>query len=104
MAILKCGVETCTYNKEKYCCKGDILVGGKQADQSKDTCCESFREAKDDRYMSALEHPSQTISIDCEAVKCVYNSDYKCYAEKVMISGSQAGTSRETLCATFKEK
>ena len=104
MAILQCGVETCTYNKEKYCCKGDILVGGKQAVQSQDTCCESFREGKGDRFMSSLEHPSKTISIDCEAEKCVYNSNYKCYAEKVKISGNHAGTSRETVCETFKEK
>ncbi len=104
MAILQCGAVTCTYNKENYCCKGDILVGGKQADRSKDTCCESFREGKGDRFVSSLEHPSKTISIDCEAAKCIYNSNYKCFAEKVKISGSQASNSKETLCETFKEK
>ena len=31
MAELKCGVENCTYNKDKYCSKGDIMVGGKHA-------------------------------------------------------------------------
>ena len=27
MAQLTCGVITCGYNKEKCCCKGDIMVG-----------------------------------------------------------------------------
>lgn len=104
MAELKCGVETCTYNKDKYCCKGDIMVGGRQAQQSQDTCCESFRGMGGERFTSALEHPSKTISIDCEAEKCVYNSNYKCYAENVKIGGSHAGDSKETVCETFKER
>ena len=104
MAVLKCGVETCTYNKEKCCCKGDIMVGGNQACCSGDTCCESFHPEKRDRMTSALEHPCQTISIDCEAVKCMYNSDYKCHAENVTISGNRAGDSKDTVCSTFRER
>ena len=105
MADLKCSALNCTYNKEKYCCKGDIMVGGKHATRKDDTCCESFREGSNrETLTNSTAHPSKTISIDCEAVKCVYNSDYKCRAEKVKISGSHAGTSRETVCATFKEK
>ena len=42
MAELKCGAESCTYNKDHLCAKGDIMVGGKHADRSDDTCCESF--------------------------------------------------------------
>ena len=67
MAELKCGVENCFYNKECRCSKGDIMVGGQHADTSKDTCCESFAQKKGDSYTSALNHPSKTISIDCEA-------------------------------------
>ena len=106
MAELKCGAESCAYNKDCLCAKGDIMVGGKHAERSDDTCCESFmvKRGNGDSYTSSLSHPSKIISIDCEAVKCVYNSDYKCHAEKVKISGNHAGTSRETVCATFKEK
>ncbi len=106
MADLKCMAVNCTYNKEKLCSKGDIMVGGKHADNTDDTCCESFAPRRDgnDVFTSALEHPSRTISIDCEAVKCVYNSNYKCVAEHVDIQGSKANESRETACATFKEK
>ena len=104
MAQLTCGVITCGYNKEKSCCKGDIMVGGASAENERDTRCESVRRENCDCYTSALDHPCQTISIDCEADKCVYNSNYKCVAEHVDISGVKAKESMETACATFKER
>lgn len=104
MAELKCAVENCVYNKSEYCCKGDIMVGGRHACCDDDTCCESFSEAGRDRYTSALEHPSKVISIDCEAVNCMYNSNYKCTADHVDIKGCGACDCRETACATFTEK
>ncbi len=103
MAELKCGVENCSYNQEKYCCKGDIMVGGRHADCSGDTCCESFAEKREGAYVSSLEHPCRTISIDCEAVKCVYNSNYKCHAEHVDITGLGADNCEATECGTFRE-
>ena len=106
MAELKCGAESCVYNREKLCSKGDIMVGGKHACNSEETCCESFicKKPDVDAYTSAIAHPSHVISIDCEAVKCVYNSNYKCVAEHVDIKGHGAEESKETVCATFKEK
>ncbi|MDE7417756.1 MAG: DUF1540 domain-containing protein [Lachnospiraceae bacterium] len=104
MSELTCGVCNCTYNKDRCCCKGDIMVGGKHSCDCDDTCCESFHKRSGDSFTSAVSHPSQHISIDCEAVKCVYNSDYRCNAEHVDIKGNHAGTSGETLCATFREK
>ena len=104
MAELKCKAVHCTYNKDNYCSKGDIMVGGKQAVTSDETCCESFAQKRGDSMSNATCHPSRIISIDCEAARCVYNSNYKCTAEHVDISGSNADTSRETSCSTFKEK
>ena len=104
MAELKCGVENCTYNNEHYCCKGDIMVGGTHACDCQETCCESFRSAGSDRAKNATEHPSRTISIDCEAVRCMYNTNYKCYADHVDIKGNGANDCKETACATFTER
>ena len=104
MSELTCGVCDCTYNKDRCCCKGDIMVGGKHSCDCEDTCCESFHKRSGDSFTSAVSHPSQHISIDCEAVKCMYNTDYRCHAEHVDIKGNHAGTSGETLCATFREK
>ena len=80
MAELKCTVETCCFNSNHNCCKGDIMVGGKHA----------------------TEHPSKTIGIDCEADNCKYNNNYRCVAERVEIRGNSACTCKETACATFR--
>ncbi len=104
MAELYCSVDNCAYNKSEYCCKGDIQVGGKHAVKENETCCESFADEKMDRYTSALEHPSKAIDIDCEAVKCIYNNEYKCVAEHVDIKGCGACECTETACATFTER
>ncbi len=105
MAELKCGAEKCTYNENHFCCKGDIMVGGKHACESDATCCESFVERKEgNTFTSSLSHPSKVISIDCEAEKCIYNKNYKCVAEHVDIRGGNACKSRETACATFSER
>jgi len=106
VADLKCVVENCTYNKDCLCSKGDIMVGGKHACDCDGTCCESFAQKREGResFSNSLSHPSHTISIDCEAVKCIYNSNYKCVAEHVDIKGCGASDCRETACATFSEK
>ena len=82
----------------------DIMVGGKNAVTSEETRCESFAQKRGDSMTNSTCHPSRTISIDCEVARCVYNANYKCTAEHVDISGSNADTSRETSCSTFKEK
>ncbi|MBR1772188.1 MAG: DUF1540 domain-containing protein [Lachnospiraceae bacterium] len=106
MAELKCGVKNCSYNREQLCSKGDIMVGGKHACNEDETCCESFAKRREghEAFTSALEHPSRVISIDCEAVNCTYNSNYKCVAEHVDIHGGGADSARETNCATFMER
>lgn len=107
MAVLTCGAANCTYNKENLCCKGDIMVGGKQAMDCESTCCDSFHERKcgcSNSVTDSTAHPSATISIDCEATKCIYNADYRCNAEKVDIKGSTAKNAQDTICATFQEK
>lgn len=104
MADLRCQAESCTYNKDEYCCKGDIMVGGKHAVEEDDTCCDSFALKRGESFTSEMEHPYRTISIDCEAVKCKFNTDYKCYAEHVDIRGADAQDTRSTACATFSER
>ena len=106
MADLKCAVENCSYNDSHLCCKGDIMVGGRHADDSDATCCESFFPQKEgmDSFKSSVTHPSPTISIDCEAAKCIYNTNYKCHADHVDIKGCGACDCQQTSCATFTEQ
>lgn len=106
MADLKCSVENCTYNAEHLCSKGDILVGGRHACSCDETCCESFAQRREgsDSFQNTTRQPGKMTSIDCEAAKCVYNSDYKCTAGHVDISGCGACDCQGTACATFTDK
>lgn len=104
MAELKCSVASCCHHKGDCCCKGDIMIGGKDVCCSDDTCCESFAKRKADSYVSVMEHPCKLISIDCEATQCTYNKSYKCNAKQVNINGCGACNCKETCCETFQAK
>lgn len=100
MAELKCNAVNCSYNSENLCCKGDILVGENGFGENKEIQCDSFREkGMMDNFSSSLDHPCETISIDCEADKCVYNSNYKCVAKHVNIRGLGSGSAE---CSTYQ--
>ena len=103
MAELKCGAKQCLYNRESLCSKGDICVGGRHAETAGGTCCESFagKRGEMDTFTNSIYHPSTRVSIDCEAVKCIYNKNYRCLADHVEIRGAGAKDHTETVCETF---
>lgn len=101
MTKLECSVNNCIYNEEPYCCKGDIMVGGKEAKNTSETRCESFKERTRDCGCNSVGHKSENIDIDCEAVKCIYNENCKCSANRIGIVGGNAKESKDTQCASF---
>ena len=103
MAELGCSVKNCVYNKDEYCCKGDIMVGGHKARKEDDTCCESFVDRKTDSFTNSTGKPYKHISIDCAAENCKYNHSLRCVADHVDIRGNGAKDSSGTICATFTE-
>lgn len=104
MTQLKCSAQTCMYNEEQYCCKGDIMVEGRDAKEPSGTCCASFRERGEGSATNSMEHPSRNIDVDCEAVQCVFNDDCKCSAREIGIAGSHACECEDTECASFECK
>lgn len=102
MTQLKCSAQTCMYNQDQYCCKGDIMVEGRDAKEASGTCCASFRERMEGSARNAMEHPSRNIDVDCEATQCVHNEDCKCAAKSISIAGSHACNCRDTECAEFE--
>ena len=101
MTKLECSVKNCVYNEEPYCCKGDIMVEGRDAKNTSETACASFQERTKDCCSNAVGHKSENIDVDCEAVKCVYNESCKCSANRIGIVGSNAKDSADTQCASF---
>jgi len=104
MTKLNCSVQSCSYNKERSCCKGDIMVEGKEAMENRATCCGSFRERSSDSYSNSVMRPSQNIQVDCEAEKCSFNQGCKCVADEIGIAGQNACHCEETECASFQAR
>lgn len=100
MTNLSCVVDSCSYNKNEYCCLKSIQVGGEKADAPTNTCCSSFEE-NSGAFTNDAQQPEMNLDIKCDAGKCVYNSSGLCEAEHVDIAGISACDSEETLCATF---
>lgn len=107
MVDLKCNVKSCYYNEDNLCSKGDITVGGRNASESRDTRCESFSYNGEGKgfFKNSICKASQSVNVDCEAGKCEYNSNYRCTAKHVDITGGcDSCDCRETACGTFREK
>lgn len=99
---LDCYVTGCVYNADRYCCKGDIVVGGKEARENKETVCESFRERGSEQLKNVVDGTSKNIAIVCEATNCRFNEEKNCKAEHISIAGGGACTCGETECASFE--
>lgn len=101
---LKCNVQTCLHNKNFYCDREGIVVGGSTARRAEETCCDSFEERKES-MMNAAEvtgSASPTSKIDCKATDCMYNHKCECHAGKINVGGSHACKCGETECGTFE--
>lgn len=105
MTNLRCEAKNCIHNDKPYCCISHICVGGSQAKCDVETCCDDFREKRDNAVNSCCDtKKNPQIDIDCKAVNCVYNENCHCHAEDVNICGSDACVCDETCCGTFKAR
>lgn len=104
MPLLSCTARTCVYNKDEYCSKGDIVVDGKNATVSDETCCSSFKERRGDSVSNSTGCGCKTIYVDCKACDCTFNCDEKCEAEEITITGASALKPEETECRSFQKE
>lgn len=49
-------------------------------------------------------HTNCISGIVCDAIKCTYNDSKKCTASHIVVGSSDASTSRETECNTFRQR
>lgn len=104
MTKLECSVKNCVHNSDSCCCKNAIMVDGPQAVIPEETCCASFDENKGGVFTNLFKTPESRLDISCEAVKCVYNEDHRCVAERIGISGEGAKDCTQTRCNSFKSR
>lgn len=105
MPELKCTVQTCVHNQQYLCDLDKIQVGGEDAKNPQETCCDSFQERKDGSYtnaMDSMKNASDCARVDCRAEKCMYNENCECHAGKISVEGGSASEAKGTECATFQ--
>ena len=106
MPELKCTVQTCVHNQQFLCDLDKIQVGGDNAKNPQETCCDSFQERKEGSYTNSMsmKEASDRSSVDCRATKCMYNENCSCDAGKISVEGGSATDAGGTECATFQCK
>ena len=104
MTKLDCNVTSCLHNADNCCCKQAIIVDGQDAKDKQETCCGSFDENRDGAFHNLFKTPETRLEVECDAVKCVYNEDRRCAAERIDIAGDGACECGQTRCATFKAR
>ena len=106
MPELKCTVQTCVHNDQYLCRLDKIQVGGDNAKNSQETCCDSFQERTEGSYANSMNNSvseaSDRSQIDCKAVNCMYNENCACHAGKISVEGGNARQCEGTECATFQ--
>lgn len=106
MATLRCGVEECAHNnKNNFCCKESIKVGGMKANVPSETACESFDEQKSQMTSGLNESPNPNMAIGCDVTSCIHNENQRCVSSYVDIAvGSTSAYGNNTQCSSFTEK
>ncbi|WMJ78132.1 MULTISPECIES: DUF1540 domain-containing protein [unclassified Sedimentibacter] len=102
MAHIVCTVSNCYFNKREGCTAPNLNVDGEKANESRFTCCETFIEQKPG-VRSSVHEPKSETDIMCKAGNCVYNTNERCEASRVVVNGKNAQHSEETCCSTFKD-
>lgn len=102
MTDLRCSVQNCAHNENNKCCCHSIDVGGRDAVEAENTCCEAYVDAKDYSSKNATCSPNCKIEIRCDARNCEYNHAMNCTAEHIDVKISKDTVHGETECATFK--
>ena len=102
MTQLKCDAIHCISNRDGCCCRPDIQVGGANATQQQETCCESFRYVENSSNAVDYSHVNETMPIRCEATNCVYNQNRQCVADAIRVGGHSAQKMEQTDCETFR--
>lgn len=109
MTKLHCDVTNCASNKNNYCCRPDIMVGGPNACASQQTYCANFVDAQKcgASAQNAVDQkaPNPSLDVHCEVTKCVYNQQKSCNANQIDIRTTSVNNGQvKTECATFESR
>lgn len=113
---LTCNATNCVHNLGGLCSANKIEIAGNRAITSTSTQCSTFNEKgflNAFMNMTNINIPGEIKQIirndgiymyptvACNAVKCIYNKDERCEADRLVISGANAMDTEGTYCETF---
>ena len=103
MPTINCSVESCVYNKQKICEAETLQIGGKGANWTESTCCETYRDS-DDAQNVTIE-VGETEEILCKVETCAYNVNKHCSLDEIEVSSlAEVSDYTETDCLSFERK
>lgn len=104
-----CNVTDCIYNDNSKCVSNSITIGGENAQNEIQTCCDTFstKQGIISSIKNAMDHTGET-KIKCDSVTCHYNSDRKCQLDSIKVDctcdSCNCSSVRETYCSSFASK
>ncbi len=104
MTRLDCNVTGCAYNSSNSCRRDNITVGGREANKSSETVCNSFSPKGTNTLLNACCGPKKETQVSCDALNCRFNDSKICAADHIGIAGRHAVTNGETECGSFEPK
>jgi hypothetical protein len=105
MTDLYCGVSACANNRNRLCCRPDIMVGGPDSVDAKQTYCANFLDRSEKHPKNSVDNrlPNPSLMVHCEVTNCTYNEDRACSADHIEIRTTQVNNGQiKTECATFE--
>lgn len=107
MPKINCGVESCSYNHNHYCCASVVNVGGKGAVSTNATCCGTFLNKLG--YSNIAQYTNVRGELDailCRVDTCAYHKDEHCTLNEIEVDSlnKEAEIYTETDCLSFEKK
>ncbi|MGL4337035.1 MAG: DUF1540 domain-containing protein [Turicibacter sp.] len=98
---LNCSAKDCNHNNGGACCAGAIVVDGRQAVTTSETCCKNYSPSAGGlntefaQEFNTLSKTTDVKDIKCKACNCQHNVKKCCHASSVQMN-AQSGA-----CDTF---
>ena len=106
MPNISCSVESCSYNKNHECNARVIQVGGKGAEECKQTCCGTYLNCANYSNLAQYTDNRETVeAILCRVDTCVHYGDDHCMLDSIEVGCSErVDVYTETECDSFEKK
>lgn len=103
MAKINCSVESCAYNNQKICEAETLQIGGKGANWTESTCCETYRGIQEAK--NGVAEVGETEEILCKVETCAYNMGNHCRLSEIEVSShGDVSNYTETDCLSFERR